>query len=219
MKKLKRHLSQAFRPSYRPEDDPNHLAETLHAVDIRDSRGPYYVNHRNQADGTIAEEDNVPATGPAGIYRRRGSKGHCYPQASYMPDRPTIPARPASFYGHGSTVCEYPNCEPQILIRPKSRRNGDTKTKHKSFTEHLVGSLKKSGKPLFGYRSKASGCMWFPSLFAAAAGRRIVLILHPFLLFSPPSASSFAVERMRVVASDTCLPPTTKPAAFPGLHL
>ncbi|KAE9556465.1 hypothetical protein FO519_000350 [Halicephalobus sp. NKZ332] len=111
------------------------------------------------ADGVIAEEEACIPPGATGIYRRRGSRNHLYPPSqgnnSFILDRPAVlPQRPISYYGHIPTVCEYPNCEPQVLIRPKSRRTNDMKSKHKSFTEHLVGSLKKSGKPLFGYRSK-----------------------------------------------------------------
>ena len=68
------------------------------------------LNHLSlTADCTILEE-GLTTTSASGIYRRRDSRNQLYPppHSTFIPDRPIMPQRPVSFYGHVNSVCEYP---------------------------------------------------------------------------------------------------------------
>lgn len=132
MKKLKRRLSQAFRPScHLNNENPVSNGDIVNSFQSLNINGTTsHINGKNKygqsslkafglsdslnhladrlaVEGAIVEEESTVPNGAAGIYRRRGSRNQLQNNGSF--DRSTvIPSRPISYYGHLSNVCEYP---------------------------------------------------------------------------------------------------------------
>uniref|UniRef100_A0AC34PWN1 Uncharacterized protein n=1 Tax=Panagrolaimus sp. JU765 TaxID=591449 RepID=A0AC34PWN1_9BILA len=134
MKKLKRRLSQAFRPSCHHENENSitngDIANSFQSLSINgtttnqiNGKNKYngqsslkafglsdslnHLSERHTVENIIVEEESTVPNGAAGIYRRRGSRNHLQNNGN-LNQPAVIPSRPISYYGHLSNVCEYP---------------------------------------------------------------------------------------------------------------